>query len=193
MSVNFMYFGKVPQLNGASIFFKSFIDNKFFLEREIGSNISFFYLTAISSKRDSPSPKYKIRFRNFIISIMKKTSLGSYLLYYLLYIRNANKVLKKFTLKEKNKDVFIFNDFFIANQFIKRYPHELKLFLILHNDGNPFKMLFNEFPLLNNFSKIKKISIMLSLQVQRLSFFQRKLLTYSATFILKKRQCYKYK
>ena len=161
MNVSFLYFGKIPQLNGAAVFFNSLIEKKESFERNLGMNVHFFY------QRTSPAlilaannlQKKRITLKSFLNQFIPKTLIGSILHFDIFLQRNAKKVIKQYLQNRKNveKEILVFNDIFVGTECLKHKDINLsKSILILHNDGNPLQMIEESFPKIKKYKTLRR-------------------------------------
>lgn len=160
MGVSFLYFGKIPQLNGAATFFFSLLENKLFFEKELDEEINFFYLRTDGqhSLLKAKSSKIKSSLRTMLTKKLCKTFLGSLVYLYIFYQKNAKRVIKNYLLHRncRNREIVVFNDIFVGFEALGQKCLDFSnSVLILHNDGNPLNMLESTLPQLRSYKMLR--------------------------------------
>ncbi len=139
--INFVFLGKINAPNGAATFFRNIIENKIFIEDDTTSVDFYYWKNTENNRVQQTKPNQKASLRGWLQKISHKNSLLSISVLYLFALRHAKRIVN--TIEVKGYDnKWVFNDIFTAYYFLKKYPNEKDLYLILHNDGNPTKMIF---------------------------------------------------
>ncbi len=146
------YTGYLNSLNGASTIVRTLFDNNnIFLK----NNINLFKLYSLDGKLDVKFISSSLKNSNFlnlkIRILLSRSYIGNIILFYRMWIFNSLKVINKYNPKYDTSNVFLFHDIFSTYSFLKTYPHlNKKLILVLHNNGETWKMLFTYLPKLDN-------------------------------------------
>ena len=148
---NFLFIGFADAANGAATFFRSLIDNKSKFEED-GDGCRFYCQkrAKVDSNDDIyiDTPPLHIKIRSLLSTISKYSYLLTLLVFDVFLLRHARRVVKQID-SVCNQDVWFFNDIFVAYYFIKKFPDAKKLSLVLHNDGDPSKMILSNYPKLS--------------------------------------------
>ncbi|KAF0819048.1 hypothetical protein KIS4809_2340 [Bacillus sp. ZZV12-4809] len=158
MKISVMYMGNINALNGASKVVKSFFDN----EKEFGSNdieMENVYTPTMEKvnfrTNKSPSNSYK----SIIKKALAKTMMGSIVSIYLQYFRNGRRSIKNYiNHSNKTEDVLIFHDIFSCYIYYKKFnKNAKKSILVLHTNGDTWKMIYEYFPSIKKPFFMKKL------------------------------------
>ena len=151
--INFLFTGFADAANGAATFFRSLIENRALFE-DNGNTCKFYCqnLKNVLMVERQPKPSVSSTLHLKIRSVLYTSSKYSYLLTLfvvnLLLLRHARRVVSQ--IKSINdSDIWFSNDIFVAYYFLKKFPEAKKISLVLHNDGDPTKMLFGDYPKLS--------------------------------------------
>lgn len=140
--INFVFLGNVNSPNGAATFFKSIINNSDYIE-DNNTKVSFFHSGSISAESEKLHESKMPYLRKLIQKMAHINSFFSFMAFYIFNLRHAKEVVNRIVLEKNNQ--WIFNDIFTAYYFIKKYPHEKSLYLILHNNGDPTRMIYETY------------------------------------------------
>jgi|GEM_PF-2393098 len=160
IKVGILYYGKLASLNGVSEVVKSLINGfskncQYDLAVE---SLDFSYegnkgvvtdVVPVTADRASKMTEIKQKLHGIFRSLSKKSSLFSYLYFYIQYTQNANTVVSKKGKKLDDVDVLLFQDLFTAWAYRKKFRKEWynkKVALVMHDNGIPLDMLFDYFP-----------------------------------------------
>jgi glycosyltransferase involved in cell wall biosynthesis len=152
MIANFVYLGVVDAPNGAAVFFKTLMDNVSSLKSDKILDAKFYYenrdCNYIQLNKEKRSNK---RIRLFVQKYAHKNIIICFVALYIIALRHAKKVISSIPVENVNvNDVWVFNDVFSAYYFLKMYPGLKNCALILHNNGDPSKMILDEFSRFKN-------------------------------------------
>ncbi|GAA4068729.1 glycosyltransferase family 4 protein [Amphibacillus indicireducens] len=152
MKVSIVYMGDVNAKNGASKVVKSLIDNKAeFINN--GITINNLYASKPYNQADqfwNKSKKNNLEFRAKLKLFLGKTMIGSIISLYLQYFRNAKISVKKVIESDDNSDLLIFHDIFSCYTYYKKKKNfDENVILVLHTNGDTWKMVYEYFPKLN--------------------------------------------
>lgn len=147
MEISVIYIGDINAPNGASKVVKSFLNNtEEFKKNEI------ILKNVYSSRNNNEDPQnYKNNKRSLakanLKKLLSKSILGNLVSIYLQYFRNASKAVKKYHKSNKTEDVIIFHDILSCYLYHKKDAKKCKkTILVLHTNGDTWKMLFEYFP-----------------------------------------------
>jgi len=159
-TTDILYFGKVNAKTGVSTVLKSFISGDGIFKRE-GIDLRIFDLEGeynfVKKEKLQEGEKSSLVFLSKLRSLFKKKGANSFVLGWLLvykfYWVNANKAVKSYLNRNRNSDIMFFHDFFACYIYLKKRNksnRKQKIILILHTNGDTFKMLLDYFPRLKN-------------------------------------------
>lgn len=150
-NIDIVYMGNIMAKTGVSTILRSYVKNKkIFIKNNVNlsifgldSNDSELCLSTVGNSKSKVKSKYRNKLKNFA----QKSRLLSILLIYRLYWYNAAKSVSKYMKMSRNVDVLFFQDFFACYVYLKRNRKiKSKIVLMLHSNGDTFKMLVDYFP-----------------------------------------------
>lgn len=151
MNLVILSYQDIYAANGSAKFVKQFERMKTFISNDIDVQI---YSNGNKNTQLQTNQESK-KLKQTIQAFLGKTFLGSLLAVYIRYNRNAKTVIKRLKQKQNLLDsentVYLFNDIFVLYYFDKYIGTQNKrCMLVLHNDGNIFKMLGINYPRCKN-------------------------------------------
>lgn len=172
MGVSFLYFGKIPQLNGAAVFFNSLIEKKEYFQKYLMVEVRFFCQRTSNARAVSPKKveKRRIFLKELLNFFLPRTLMGCVLHFYIFLQRNAKRVVNQYLseVQAGGEEILVFNDIFVGVECLKhKQVNFTRSILILHNDGNPLQMIIEGLPKLKKYKKLKKDVEMLIASVSR--------------------------
>lgn len=165
MNISIVYMGDINAKNGASKIVKSFLLNKnIFLQNDINLKEMFVsrpYSVGSAYKQETSFGKVKSRLK----SILSRTLVGNLISLYLQYFRNGKIAVDKLEISSAENDLLIFHDVFSCYIYYKKAKNlNKKSILVLHTNGDTWKMVYEYFPKLNTkilnkfLNKVEKIA-----------------------------------
>ena len=159
-TTDILYFGRVNAKTGVSTVLKSFISGTEVFRKE-GIELKIFDLDGEyifkNEEKVAEGKKSSIGFFTKLRSTLKKNGAKSFFLAWLLVYRfywyNANKAVKSYLNKNRNSDIVFFHDFFACYLYLKKRKEsskKQKIVLVLHTNGDTFKMVLDYYPKLKN-------------------------------------------
>lgn len=150
--VDIVYSGWLEAPNGASKFLsglKCSADS--FSDLNVDMNIiSKGDYKAWSTNYNFGKVKSKETLRTRIFSMAKRTTVGSLLLLYILYLKNHVYIVNKYKKENRVVDIVYFHEFFTCYAYLRRKKKGKEAILLsLHSSGDIWGMFFETFPLLN--------------------------------------------
>ena len=155
--VDIVYMGNLNASTGVSSILRSYKENKnLFLK--LGIELNIFSKDSSNANTDESSLGKRIDSPNYFKptwrSKLKKLAVNNFLLSILLlyrfYIYNAKYSISKYIKLNRIPDVFFFQDIFSCYYFLKKTKTKTKTILVLHTNGETFKMLLDYFPKLKD-------------------------------------------
>lgn len=150
--VDIVYSGWLEAPNGASKFLsglKCSADS--FSDLNVDMNIiSKGDYKAWSTNYNFGKVESKETLRTRIFSMAKRTTVGSLLLLYILYLKNHVYIVNKYKKENRVVDIVYFHEFFTCYAYLRRKKKGKEAILLsLHSSGDIWGMFFETFPLLN--------------------------------------------
>lgn len=168
--------------NGASKVVQSIAENKNYLYKHNIDLVGVYTSDKTKKKQkkfDEDEDIFQNRLKRNTKKFLKKNLFGNILSLYLQYIRNGNKAINNYEVKsDKSEDLMMFHDIFTCYLYLKKYKKNAQKFiLVLHTDGETWKMFFSNFPKIkeNKYvnKKLKKIEKLIYDQAQKIIFVSR--------------------
>ena len=150
--VDIVYSGWLEAPNGASRFLSGL---KLSIDRFSDLNVDMNIISKGDYKEWSTDYKLgrvknKETLRARIFSVAKRTTIGSLLLLYILYLKNHVYIVNKYKKENRVVDIVYFHEFFTCYAYLKREKQRKEAILLsLHSSGDIWGMFFEAFPLLN--------------------------------------------
>lgn len=122
-------------LNGAAKFVKKFLDNSGeFSQRGVNVKVCSNNLSYEDETEYVKTKSHKIK--KAIKDKLKKTALGEYLFYLIMFRHNGQPAIDKFEKEKPSEDsVVLLNDMAVAERFFKKYGTKYKTIFMMHNSG----------------------------------------------------------
>ncbi|BDD06971.1 glycosyltransferase family 4 protein [Aureibacter tunicatorum] len=172
--VDIVYMGKVSAKNGVSSIIRSYLDN-ISLFKNSGIDLNIYGLEdSISDDNIVERTNKKRSLRSIFLRYTKNNYILSVVFVLRAYFYNAYKSVNKYLIEDKIGDVIFFQDLFSCYFYLKlRKKSNVKIVLVLHNNGEAFKMVYDYFPALKNslFSTwLEKLSDLCFEKVDKIGF-----------------------
>lgn len=152
IKVSMFYTGRTAAVNGASKVVSCFNKHSCFFEKQ-GIDFGGVFELGSGSNSESTAQKSKnSKIKKCIIGFLNSSTIGNLATVKKFWFGNANKVVNKYIGSGRKDDVLVFHDFFSCNAYIDKISGECgtKLILVLHNDGDVWKMFLDSNPKLKN-------------------------------------------
>lgn len=160
MKLGILFFGSVHERTGAGKVVKTFGDS-INLFKDNGIEASLYSNERVKDNSKFLSKSFISSMKSTLASIMKRGSIGSYMLIDKLYFKKGEYVVNKSWNDIINNDVLIFHDIFTCYAYVNRCIREgvvIKPYIfVLHSNGEVYKMLKIYYPKLNNSNSYKKL------------------------------------
>jgi glycosyltransferase involved in cell wall biosynthesis len=176
LRVDLIYSGWLNAPNGVSTFIRTFMDGTaFFSEHAISL---FIFSSDIFQKRDFESKSKRVNgiLKTFLKSIIPHSK---YLTaYYLQFIeRRHKKIIDQYLQSGNTSEVLFFNELLTCYHYLKSTnSKQVKLVLVLHSNGDTFKMLNSYYPklkLTKYYQNLLKIEEEVINRVDRIGFVSK--------------------
>ncbi|MGB6127796.1 MAG: glycosyltransferase family 4 protein [Psychrilyobacter sp.] len=170
MKIGILFVGNPNAKNGASKVVKEIYENFIINSKIKVVNLYSSNIGSITTHRKNKNLK-----RNFEIKkLLEKNYLFNIISIYLQYFRNGRKAVKNYLLNsKKDEDVLLFHDIFSIFYYYKFVKKAKKSVLVIHSNGDTWKMLLTYFPKVKNtlFEKyLRKIEKQILLRVEKIIF-----------------------
>lgn len=150
MKIGIFFFGSIYERTGAGKVVRSFVESKeLFLKEGIEENVYDFSSNNISMRVDPLSKTIK-NYKARIKDLLGNTIWGAKFCIDKLYFQKGLSVLNKYLASQQDEDILIFHEIFTCYAYVN-YCKQLgketkKIILVLHTNGEIFKMLKIYFP-----------------------------------------------
>lgn len=150
MKIGVFFFGSIYEKTGAGKVVRSFVESKeLFLKKGIEENVYDFSPNNISIKVDPISKTIK-SCKVCIRDILGRSLWGAKFCIDKLYFQKGLTVLNKYLASRQDEDILIFHEIFTCYAYVnycRKFRKETKkIILVLHTNGEIFKMLKIYFP-----------------------------------------------
>lgn len=166
MRLGVLFFASVMERTGAGKVVRSFVDGKqLFLQNGIHeTNVySLDYLNKIVPAGIQRKRTLKSKLFLFMSKLFGETALGAYLLVNKLYFDKGRLVIDKYWNNIQKDDILLFHELYTCNAYLERCEKEgmpIKPYiLVLHTNGELFKMTYIYYPKLRGSNYMKRIEL----------------------------------